>query len=130
MSGEWIEWTEQSRRDLVGDDPDAETHVAMFRALMELQMSLSALREEREVTQNDLAQRTGMSRRSVSRIERQSDVMLSTLARYVAGLGAKLEVTAVFDDGESRSLLGPAGDRDEAPTPFPPAPSRPRRASG
>ncbi len=115
MSDEWIEWTMESRRDLVGDDPDAETDVAMFRALMELQMSLSALREGREITQTNLAERTGMSRRSVSRIEHQSDVMLSTLARYVAGLGAKLEVNAVFDDGESHSLLGPAGTSDEKP---------------
>ncbi len=48
------------------------------------------------------------SRPNVSRIEREVDVRLSTLQRYVEALGGELELIARFPDGESRTLLGGA----------------------
>ena len=40
----------------------------------------------------------GMTQANVSRIEREDNVRLGTLARYVEGLGGRLEIHAIFDD--------------------------------
>ena len=45
-----------------------------------------------------LAEALGTSRPNVGRIEREVEVRLSTLERYVEALGGKLEIHAVFDD--------------------------------
>ena len=43
---------------------------------------------------------------NISRIERQEDLKLSTLERYIEALGGRLEVRAVFDDGDVLLLGG------------------------
>jgi len=50
------------------------------------------------MTQSQLAEAWQVSQENVSRVERQNDVYLSTLARYVAALGGRLEIAAVFPD--------------------------------
>jgi hypothetical protein len=40
----------------------------------------------------------------VSRIERQRDLYLSTVAEYVEALGGHTEISAVFDDGEELEI--------------------------
>ena len=62
-------------------------------------VALAEIREEREFTRTDVA-RLLTSPANVSRIERQRDLYLSTLAQYVAALGGTLKVSVVFDDGE------------------------------
>jgi predicted transcriptional regulator len=53
---------------------------------------LSHLREKLGVTQSDLADRLSVNQAAVSQIERRGDLRLSTLRRYVAALGGRLEV--------------------------------------
>ena len=47
-------------------------------------------------TQDDLAARLGVGQDTVSRIERRSDMLLSTLRRYVEATGGSLELVARF----------------------------------
>lgn len=63
----------------------------------QLDMRLAELRKIREITQVELAEALSTTQSGVSRIERQDDVHLSTLLRYVHALGGELEITAVFD---------------------------------
>jgi len=63
----------------------------------QLDMRLAELRKIREITQTELAEALSTTQSGVSRIERQDDVHLSTLLRYVHALGDELEITAVFD---------------------------------
>jgi transcriptional regulator with XRE-family HTH domain len=56
------------------------------------------VREERGITQTQLAEQLGVTQVNVSRIERADDTQLSTLCRYVEGLGGRVELRAVFDD--------------------------------
>ncbi len=58
--------------------------------------SLTELRQALERTQEELAASLGVGQDTVSRIERRSDVLLSTLRRYVEGIGGKLELVARF----------------------------------
>lgn len=58
--------------------------------------TLKHLREAVERTQEDLAARLGVGQDTVSRIERRSDILLSTLRRYVEAMGGELELVARF----------------------------------
>lgn len=89
--------------------PPNREHVGTIKRAVELEIALHELRERRGVTQEQVAAGLGTSRPNISRIEREDDVRLSTLQRYIEALGGELELVARFPDGESHTLLG-AGD--------------------
>lgn len=62
--------------------------------------SLREMREARGRTQQQLAERLGSTQPEVSKLERRSDIRLSTLQAYVGALGGTLELRARFDDGD------------------------------
>lgn len=66
--------------------------------LVEAVQMLTALREARGVTQMEIAQAWDSTQSNVSRFEHAQDTYLSTLMRYVAALGGRLEMRAVFPD--------------------------------
>jgi DNA-binding XRE family transcriptional regulator len=68
-----------------------------------LRMSLKELREEASQTQAGLAAAADMSQPQISQIEKQDNHRLSTLRKYVEGLGGELEVVAVL--GNKRITL-------------------------
>ena len=57
------------------------------------------LRLARLQTQVAVAEKLNMGQGAVSRLEKQSDFLLSTLREYVGALGGQLELRAVFPDG-------------------------------
>jgi len=59
-----------------------------------LELNLRELRGLAEKTQIDLGRVLGMSQPEISRTERGSDHLLSTLKRYVEALGGEVEVVA------------------------------------
>ena len=81
-------------------DPTRAARVDAHRRAIEDALALAEIREQRELTQTDIARVLSTSQANVSRIERQRDLYLSTLAQYVAALGGTLKVSAVFDDEE------------------------------
>lgn len=60
-----------------------------------LEMNLTALRESLGVTQVQMAAAAEMTQSEVSKLEKRSDHLVSTLRRAVRALGGDLEVTAV-----------------------------------
>jgi transcriptional regulator len=80
--------------------PDARNRVSDIRRAMQLEIALVELRELRGASQTQIADSLGTSRPNVGRIEKELDVRLSTLERYVEALGGKLEIHAVFDDAD------------------------------
>lgn len=58
--------------------------------------SLKDLRQAVEKTQEDLAEVLGVGQDTISRLEQRSDMLLSTLRRYVEGMGGTLELVAQF----------------------------------
>jgi transcriptional regulator with XRE-family HTH domain len=66
------------------------------------EMPLSELRQARQMTQETLAQLLETSQPEVSKIERRTDVYLSTLRRYIEAMGGELEIVARFPDGAVR----------------------------
>jgi DNA-binding XRE family transcriptional regulator len=80
--------------------PEARERVDRIKRAMRLEIAPAALRELRGASQTELAEALGTSRPNVGRIEKEVDVRLSTLERYVEALGGKLEIHAVFDDAD------------------------------
>lgn len=62
-------------------------------------MPLHELRKAQGLTQAQLAQMLDLKQASVSKIERQTDLYVSTLRRFVAACGGELQITAVFPTG-------------------------------
>ena len=60
--------------------------------------SLKDLRLAVERTQEDLAATLGVGQDTISRLEQRSDMLLSTLRRYIEGMGGRLELVAQFPD--------------------------------
>jgi DNA-binding Xre family transcriptional regulator len=79
-------------------DPDRRARVESETRAILTGLRLAELRCQLGVTQVQLAERLGMTQENVSRIERAEDTQLSTIRRYVEGLGGQLELHAVFED--------------------------------
>ncbi len=60
-------------------------------------ITIGILRAAIDVTQEQVAERTGWGQGEVSRIESRADRKVSTLARYAEALGGTLEVAIVLN---------------------------------
>src|SRR5690349_17676753 len=89
-----------SARELRHRRPPNRKRVDAIKRGVELDIALNALRERRGITQEQVASHLDTSRPNVSRIEREGDVRMSTLQRYVEALGGELEIVVRFADGE------------------------------
>lgn len=77
-------------------------------------IGLAGLRRSRGLSQAQLGQRLGITQSDVSKLERRSDVRLSTLQAAVRAMGGDLKIEAVFPDGTAARLtLGPPDPRPE-----------------
>jgi hypothetical protein len=65
------------------------------------EMPLQQLRAAREFTQQQMAALLEVNQSEVSRIEKRTDMYLSTLASYIKAMGGTLELRAVFPLGEA-----------------------------
>jgi hypothetical protein len=63
-------------------------------------MPLDALRDWRQFTQVQIAQLLKVSQGAVSKVERRTDMFVSTLRNYVRAIGGDLQIRAVFPDGD------------------------------
>lgn len=60
------------------------------------ELSLAALRDACHRSQVEIAERLGIQQPAVSKIERQTDMYLSTLSNYIRAVGGTLEIVARF----------------------------------
>lgn len=84
------------------------------------EMTLRELRQARKLTQVRLSRALGIKQDSVSRLEKRSDLLLSTLRKVVKAMGGNLSLVAEFRDrppvilssiAEDDSRLRPRGRR-------------------
>lgn len=86
------------------ETPERRARIDAIKAGMAEGERLFELRRARGVTQVDLAERLGVSQGNVSELERRDDLFISTLRGYVGALGGRLEVKAVFDEGDAHPI--------------------------
>jgi transcriptional regulator with XRE-family HTH domain len=86
--------------DLITDWPVERLSRAENRAkeLIAEELTLRDLRKAHSLTQVQLAESLGIGQEHVSRMEHQSDMLLSTLAGYVRAMGGSLRLVAEFPD--------------------------------
>ena len=74
------------------------------------EMTLRELRHARKLTQVRMARKLGITQDSVSRLEKRSDLLLSTLRKTVKAMGGNLSLVAEFPDRAPVVLSGLAED--------------------
>jgi DNA-binding XRE family transcriptional regulator len=62
------------------------------------EMSLRDLRKARKLTQASVAKALGVTQDSVSRLEKRTDLLLSTLRKTVKAMGGNVRIIAEFRD--------------------------------
>jgi DNA-binding XRE family transcriptional regulator len=82
--------------------PDLAEKIAEHRAEMKEAdrrhaMSLAAVRRAFDLTQTELAERLGVSQANIAKIEKRTDLLLSTLHSYLGALGGDLRIVVAFE---------------------------------
>jgi transcriptional regulator with XRE-family HTH domain len=80
-------------------------------------MTLRELRRARKLTQVRMAKKLGISQDGVSRLEKRSDLLLSTLCKTVKAMGGSLSLVAQFPDRPPVVLSGIAAEDQRPPSP-------------
>jgi transcriptional regulator with XRE-family HTH domain len=80
--------------------PEARRRKILTRAdeLASEEMTLAKLREARLRSQAQIAEKLGIKQAAVSRLERRTDMYLSTLRELIAAMGGRLQIVAEFPD--------------------------------
>lgn len=73
---------------------------------MDRELSLAELRRARALTQDQLAADLHVGQASIAKLERRTDMYLSTLRRFVEAMGGELDIVARFPDQHSVKLRG------------------------
>ena len=69
-------------------------------------LGLAALRRRKGLTQHDVAVRLGISQSDVSKLERRSDIRISTLRAYITATGGDVSIIAHYPGEDCRRRLG------------------------
>jgi DNA-binding XRE family transcriptional regulator len=70
------------------------------------EMTMRELRKARAMTQVSMAKELGIKQEQVSRIEKRTDLHISTLKRSIEAMGGELELIARFPDGAPVKITG------------------------
>ena len=81
------------------------------------EMTLQELRRARKLTQVRMAKALGISQDGISKLEKRSDLLLSTLRKTVQAMGGHLSLVAEFPDREPVILAGITGEDPRDPKP-------------
>lgn len=88
---------------------ESEESRARIRGLareMRAEINLRELRRLRKLTQTRLSKKLKIGQEGVSRIEKRTDLYLSTLRSYVEAVGGKLSLIVEFPDRSAVTLAG------------------------
>lgn len=79
--------------------PESRTRISerVKNALAE--MPLAELRQARKFTQQQIAETLNIKQASVSKMESQADMYISTIRKYIEAMGGELEIIAKFPEG-------------------------------
>lgn len=69
------------------------------------ELPLQELRQARALSQEELADVLGLNQATISKLERRTDMYVSSLRRFVEAMGGELEITANFPEGKVRIQL-------------------------
>ncbi len=87
-------------RDRFAQLPEARRKAILAAAdqLVAEELTLAQLRQARQRSQAELARKLGVQQSAISKLERRTDMYLSTLSSIVEAMGGTLEIIARFPD--------------------------------
>jgi len=106
--------TLQDKMKAVGPERQEKIEARAAELIAE-EMALRDLRKAHHLTQQRMAEFLGIGQEGVSRIEKRSDLLLSTLASYVEAMGGHLRLVAEFPDRPPVALTGFSAIEEEPP---------------
>jgi len=80
------------------------------------ELTLREMRRARKLTQARLSKKLKIGQEGVSRIEKRTDLYISTLRSYVEGVGGKLKLVVELPGGPVVILTGLGEDRSQSKT--------------
>lgn len=82
----------ESLEKLIKENDEACKEYEEFLARIDLQRKLIETRKAERMTQKDVANASGLSQQAVSRIEKGSGATISSLIKYLSGIGYSIEL--------------------------------------
>lgn len=79
--------------------PESRARAKARAQAMSIEMPLNELRQARGLSQKVLAEVLHIQQPSVAKMEKRTDMYLSTLRSHIEAMGGRLEVVARFPDG-------------------------------
>jgi hypothetical protein len=101
---------------LAEESEESRARIRLLAAEMRAEMDLREVRRLRKLTQTRLSKKLKIGQEGVSRIEKRSDLYISTLRSYVEGVGGKLTMVVEFPDQPPVVLTGLGGNDDRKKT--------------
>ncbi len=80
--------------------PEAQEQASIKTRALLAKMALAEVREALELSQAELADVMALQQPAISKIEKNTDMYISTLRRYIEAMGGRLEIKAKFKDSE------------------------------
>jgi transcriptional regulator with XRE-family HTH domain len=101
--------------------PEARARSEAKSRKMAEEMALDELREALRLTQESLAAALHINQAAISKVERRSDMLISTLRKIIEAMGGELEIRAVLPGGVVRINQFAEIRKRKEPTPLVPA---------
>ena len=95
---------------LAEESEESRARIQQLVQEMRAEMNLHEVRRLRKLTQARLSKKLKIGQEGVSRIEKRTDLYLSTLRSYVEGVGGELTLMVRFPDQPPVILAGLGGE--------------------
>ena len=79
--------------------PEARARSSEIFQELSAELPLHELRQAKALSQAKLAQTLHVNQAAISKMERRTDMYISTLREYIRAMGGDLEIVAKFPDG-------------------------------
>jgi DNA-binding XRE family transcriptional regulator len=87
--------------------PEEQAEIqAEAHQLISEEMTLRELRKAYHLTQMEIAKNLGVGQDSICKLEKRTDLLISTLANYIQGLGGNLKLVAEFPENKTVVIKG------------------------
>ena len=96
-------------------DPERQEQIRKRTEELLAELPLQELRQARALSQQELAEVLGLNQATVSKLERRTDMYLSSLRRFIEAMGGELEISANFPEGKVRIQLFEELDAEKDP---------------
>jgi predicted XRE-type DNA-binding protein len=93
--------------------PERQAGIDRIASELREEMDLAQLRTARQLSQAALGEILHVEQPAVAKIEKRTDMYVSTLRRFIEAMGGELEITARFPDHNVRiTNFSDLGERD------------------